>query len=296
VQAGDGIVLRHKLAKDDKLIYRKTSSVKQTQVVKDMKIETHIDSTEVGVRTFQEVDDKGNIKAQTENKLLKVKTKIGPLGDYTFDSKSNDNDKGSTLGAALTPIYERMSGAIMTVTYTPRGEVTKLEGYEELIKDVLKDNPIGAQFAGGGSEKAARFGYAEFFPVFGEEAVRAGDRWETPYEMQLPKVGDAKGKKIYTYLGPDKVGNRKTVKIGVTHELDFDLNLDVNGVKVTGKMTIDRATGTIQFDPEKGHLVSMTSQYTLSGTMNVDANGMQFPVTTEQLQRVNLELLEKLPE
>jgi len=292
--AQDAVTLRYKMAKDEKQIYRKFETLKQAQSVMNMKIETEITSTEVGTRTLQEIDAEGNFRLQTENKSFKVKAKIGPLGEYTFDSKSNDNDKGSALGAALTPVYERMSGSSMTITHTPRGVVTKVEGYEELLKDVLKDNPIGAQFAGGGSDKAARFGFGEFFPNFSEKPVAPGDRWETPYELELPKIGAAKGKRIY--VGPDKVGDRKTAKVTVTSELSLDLNLDINGAKVTGKMTIDEAKGTLQFDPERGQIVSLENQYTLSGNLNVSTNGMEIPVSTAQTQRVMLELLPKLPD
>jgi len=294
--AEDAVTLRYKMAKDQQQVYRKVETMKQSQSVLNMKIETEINSTEIGTRTLQETDGEGNLRFQSENKSLKVKAKIGPLGEYSFDSKSSDNDKGSDLGAALTPVYERMTGSSMTITHSPRGVVNKVEGFEELLKDVLKDNPIGAQFAGGGSDKAARFGFSEFFPVFSEKPVAPGDRWETPYELELPKIGAVKGKRIYTYVGPDKVGNRKTAKVTISSELAIDLNLDVKGAKVSGKMSIDESKGTLQFDPELGQIVSLENHYTISGNLNVSANGMEIPVTTEQTQRVMLELLPKLPE
>jgi len=294
VAAQEGTLLRYQPSKEP-LIYRKTHTMKQTQNVMDMKIITDTKQTEVEVWSVG-VTDKKDLEIKAETKTLEVKAKIGPLGEYAFDSRKDDNDKGSALGAALTPLHERLANARPTYIVSDRGKIAKVEGLKELLDDVLKDNPLAKQFAAGGSEEAMKLGLTEYFPLLPEDRVSSGTRWEVPFEISLDKFGKAKGKRVYVCEGEATVGKRKTIKIRVATEMSFDLDLDVGEAKVTGKMSITDAKGTIHFDPKQGCVVSLNNEYTLSGDLNVTAGGMNIPVSSEQTQNLRLELLEKLPE
>jgi hypothetical protein len=294
-QAQDNIKLRYKMKEGEQLPYRKTQKMQQTQTVNNTKVETDIASNEVTVWNLEKVDDKGNLQIKTKNKQLDVKVKIGPLGEYTFDSKKKENDKGGMLGGSLTPLYERLSGSSINITISPQGEVKDIKGLKELLGDVLQGNPIAEQFAGGGSEDAAKVNMAEFVPYLPDKAISAGDKWETPFELNMPKIGKAKGKKVYWYQGEGTVGKVKTAKIDIAQEMNFDLNLNMDGAKVTGMLSITNSKGTIHFDPQRGIVVSMTAEYTLSGNINVSINGMDIPVATEQTQTITMELLDALP-
>lgn len=93
---------------------------------------------------------------RTENKLLKVEMKNDRIGGYTYDSASSDRDTGSQVGQAITPLYDRLNGAVLTFSLTPQGKLTGAKGFQELLGDLVKDNPLVAQFVGGGSDEAAR--------------------------------------------------------------------------------------------------------------------------------------------
>ena len=295
VSAQEAVLLRYKMDENDKLAYRTTTTMKQTQNFAGQTLQTEFTQSDVSLRTLEKVDEKGNFTLKTENKRLLVKGDLGPAGTYTFDSTSNERARGNVVADAVNPLFDRLSGAILSVTISPRGEVVDAKGYEELIGDIVKDNPVAAQFAGGGSDKAFKMGIAENFAQFAEQPVKPGDKWEVPYEVELPKLGKAQGKRIYTYVGPDKVGERPTAKIDVVHELAFDLDVDSAGTKVTGKLSIDKSSGTVHFDPEKGQLVSLKHDYVLSGDISVETNGNTIPVKTEQNQSSTVELLDKLP-
>ena len=294
-QADQPITLRYKMNRSDKLIYQTTSTTKITQSVNDMKFKTSMKQTEITLRTLEDVDKKGNFRLKSENKRLQIKMKVEPVGEYSFDSTSDERDSGSMLSSGLNPIYERLSGAFLTVTHSPRGDVKEVKGFKELLADVVKDNPFGAQFAGGGSDEFAKLSKSDMFVVLSEKAVKPGDKWESAYELAMPKFGTVKGKRIYTYLGPDKVGGRKTAKISVEQELSFKLDLNMDNAKVSGEFKTDKSSGTVQFDPLKGQLVSKKTQFTLSGTLTVDANGNIATIESEQTQEVAVELLDKLP-
>jgi hypothetical protein len=292
--AQDPVPLRYQASKEA-LIYRKVHKLKQTQTVMDKKITTDMTQTEIDQWAVAETEKK-ELQIKAETKRLQVKMKITGVGDYEFDSTKNDNEKGSTLGAALTPLYERLtSGMALTCTITPQGKLTKLEGYKELLGDVLKDNPLGQQLTGGASEEAAKLGLAEFIPLMSEKPVTQGQRWEVPFQLNLEKLGKATGKRLYAYEGEGKVGKLKTAQISVLTELSFELDVDMGGAKVTGTVSITQSKGTIHFDPKKGRLVSMSNEYTLSGNLNVAAGGQNIPVAMEQTQHMSMELLDSLP-
>jgi hypothetical protein len=292
--AQDATLLRYQPSQEP-LIYKKSQTMKQTQDVMNMKVVTDMKQTEYEVWNVG-TNDKKELEIKAETKTLDVKVNIGPLGDYTFDSRKSDNEKGSTLGAALTPLYERMATARPTYTVSDRGKVAKVEGLKELLEDALKDNPVGRQFAGGGSEEAMKLGLAEYFPSLPEKGVTAGTRWETPFEINLDKFGKAAGKRVYVVDGESTAGKRKTIKISVTTELSIDLDIDVGGAKANGTMSITQSKGTIHFDPKQGCVVSLSNEITLSGNLNVTAGGMNIPVASEQTQNIRLELLDRLPE
>lgn len=289
------VTLRYKANRETKLIYKRVTKLDQQQTVKEMKFKTKIVSTDFNVVTYLGKDDKGNLKLQTENKGMKVKMELPQVGEYTFDSAKETNDKESTLGNALTPVYERLNGSIMTLIVSPDGELKKIEGYDELMKDVLKNNPIGAQFSGGGSEDAARLNFAEFYPLLPKNGVRPGDTWERPYVLKLPKIGKVEGKRRYQYEGMVKQGKRQVAKILVNSELAIDLNLNQGGAKVTGNMSITDSKGTIFFDPQAGNVVSVKNQITMGGLLNVTVGDQNIQVNSEQTQSIQMDLLDRLP-
>jgi len=242
------------------------------------------------------VDEKGNFKLTVKGERLKVKAKFGPLGDYVFDSQSTERDKSSMLGAAVTPLFERLATAMYQATVSPAGEVVELKGYADLVRDLLADNPLAAQFSGGGTDEAAKQQLQEQFPKLSKSAIKVGEAWEVPSELTLPGVGKTRGKSVYRYVGPDTVNGRKTAKIEVGGEMSMELDIDMGGAKVTGTIATTAVNGVIQFDIEKGRVLSSESTVALGGDLNVAAGGMNIPVRNDQKMTHKSELLDKLPE
>lgn len=294
--AEDGTTLKYKLAKGDKLIYRTKSEMKQTQTIMGMALENDMTNEGVSSYTVEAVDEKGNFQLSVKGERLKVKAKFGALGEFAFDSQSSERDKSSVIGAAVTPLFERLSGAVYQATLSPEGEVVEVKGYADLLRDLVENNPITAQFAGGGSDDVAKEGLREMFPRVSKDAVKPGDTWEVPHEIAMPKLGKMKGKSSFRYVGPDKVGDRQTAKIEVTTDSSMDLDIDMDGTKVTGKISTNSATGTLQFDVAAGRVISNQSTVSMGGTLNVNVNGMDIPIQNEQTMKSAVELLEKLPD
>jgi hypothetical protein len=293
--ADEAVLLKYKLARGDKLLYKTSDSMKQTQTVMGMKLENSAVQESIVSRVVDDVDAEGKVTLKVKAERRKMSAEFTGAGKFEFDSKSDDRDTGSLLGGTLTPILERLTGSEYQIIVNPRGQVTEVKGFAELIADLIKDNPTFAQLAGAGDNTAAKLTEQEWFPVLSEKPVKAGDKWEVPVEMELPKIGKLKGKTTYTCEGPDKVGDRKTMRIGATADHTFELSAEQGGAKVSGTLTTTNSTGTVQFDPEAGRVVSIKRTFAMSGQLSVDVNGMTIPVDSQQEQTVGLELLDKLP-
>jgi hypothetical protein len=294
-RADDPVLLRYKLAKGATLIYKSGQEMKQTQTINGNKIENSTTHEAVSTRNVEDVNQEGKATLKTKAVQRKVKAEFGLAGKYEFDSKSTERDTSSMIGAAVTPVLERLTGSEYEVQVNPRGEVVEVKGYAELVADLIKDNPLGSQFAGGGAA-GAKLAEQDAFPVLSAEAVKPGDQWERPFELELAGLGKAKGKVVCVFEGYDKVGERKTVRIGITTDLSVDLDLDMGGAKVTGTISTTRSSGTVQFDPEAGRLISSKNNISMSGQLTVVAGGMTITIDNQQEQTNTSELLEKLPE
>lgn len=293
--ADEPLTLKYRAAKGDKAIYRTVTDTKQSQSIGGMKFDTTTSQEEITSRVVEDIDaDKLWLKIKNER--LKAKMSLGPAGSFEFDSRSTENEKGSAIAGIVLPIYERISGAEYEVAITPRGEVAEVKGYAELFADLIKENPIIGQFAGGGTNDSAKITQQENFIIFGEKPVVPGDSWDVAFETELPNVGKIKGKLVYHYDGPEKVGDRTAAKISVTTELSVEIKVDFNGVTGTGTMTATDSSGTILFDPAAGQLLSFKKSVTLSGQVNINVNNMNIAIQTEQTQTISKQLLEKLPE
>jgi hypothetical protein len=293
--ADDNPTLRYKLAKGDKLLYRSKMEMKQTQTIMGMALENEMTHDAISSYTVDAVDEKGDAKITAKGERLKSQAKFPALGEYTFDSQSSERDKASQIGAAMTPLMERMSGIIYQVTVSPDGGVIAVKGYADQLKDLVEGNPLTAQFAGGGTDESALQSLNDIFPKVGKAAVKPGDSWDVPVEIAMGKVGKLTGKSTYRFAGLDKVGDRTTAKLEVATNMSVDLDTDMGGAKVTGRISTNNSDGVVQFDIQAGRVISSQATISMGGALNVNVNGMDIPVQNDQTIKTKVEYLEKLP-
>jgi hypothetical protein len=221
----------------------------------------------------------------------------GQQGKYEFDSKSSERDTTSEIGSKNTALFERLTGSEYEVKVNPRGQVVEVKGFAELCADLLKENPQGGQYTGAVADNAsAKLGEQQGLIVFSDKPVKPGDTWEVPIDGEITGVGKIKGKTVYTYEGNDKVGDRKTVRIGMVTDLSFELKIDSNEAKVSGTISSTSSSGTVQFDPAAGRIVSSRQTTSMGGQLTIEAGGMVFTINTTADETDTATLLDKLPE
>jgi hypothetical protein len=294
--AAEPILLRYNFTKGDHLAYRTTHEEKQSQTIADQKVESTVKQEVVTSLVVDEIDGDGNAVIRTKAVFRKRKTD-GQGGKFEFDSKSTERDTGSEIGGRVTPILERLTGSEYQLKVTPRGKVTEVKGYAEILADLVKEN-LGAALQAGvlADNDSQKHGEQEQLVVFSDKPVSPGDNWEHSIDADLKGIGKLKGKVTYTYEGDDKVGGRKTVRIGAKTDLSIDLNLDALGIKLTGTMTTTNSSGTVQFDPAAGRIVSSKNVTGMTGQLNLEVGGMMLPLSSTEEHTDTLQLLDKLPE
>jgi hypothetical protein len=294
--AAEPVLLRYKFAKGDQLVYRTKHEERQLQTIADEKHESTVNDEIVTLQVVDEIDGNGNaiIKTRAVHRKRKMD---GQGGKFEFDSKSAERDTGSELGSRVTPALERLTGSEYQITVTPRGELAEVKGFTEIVADLVKDNPAATLEAGILADNdSQKHSEQERFVVFSEKPVSPGDNWEHPIEAEFKGIGTLKGKVTYTYESDDKVGDRKTARIGVKTDLTIEFNLATGGIKLTGTMTTTSSSGTVQFDPATGRIVSAKEVSGMTGQLNVEVGGMTLPLANTEEHTTTLQLLDKLPD
>ena len=293
--ADEPIVLRYKLEKGATLITQSKMGNKTIQTVMGNNVETTISATSIDVRTIDDLVD-GTAKMKSKTERFSGTIKIPTLGEFVFDSKKPDRDKSSVLGAALTPLYERLVGSELQLEVTPRGTVKNLTGYAQLVGDLIKDNPLTAQFASGGSDNAAKMSAQGQWLVFPENGVKVGEKWENPLEIELSGLGVLKGKETITLLSIESRDGHSVAKLSTSTDISFDLKVDMGVAKVSGKVTTANSMGSAEFDITAGKLLKQNAELTLSGELSVEVNNTTVPVQMTQTISSEQVALDKLPE
>ena len=86
------------------------------------------------------------------------------------------------------------------------------------------------------------------------------------------------------------------LRIGVAPEVSLEFKVEADVVKINGTLSTSTVTGTVQFDPEAGRVLTSKRSISVTGRVTVDVDGMTFPVDSQMEEVTTMELLEKLPD
>jgi hypothetical protein len=288
--AQDGIVFKYKSTAGDVRYYTSSTSMEMEQSVNGQDLETTIASTTTSKREQQESDDDGNLKFRDTNERIQVKMELPAIGEFNYDSKSTENETGSLIGDALTPLYDALSGAVIDVTYAPNGDVRKVAGLKEVVEGILKSNPIAAQFAAGAaSDQGAKTAYVEQLLKFPARALVPGDEWENDSTVELPQVGKVTGKTRCKYVGVDS--STGLHRFTTTSDVKVVVDQKIGPTEVAGTIEVTASKGECLFDAEKGVIVKRESEITMSGDLIVNAAGMTIPIKQTQVIKTSSKLV-----
>jgi len=273
--AADAVKLEMKFKEGDKFYVETVSNTKQVMEFMGTKNESESDSTQV-----------------TSFKVLKS-DKDGVVIEQKIESIKNKNS-GGLPGA--DKIMDALKGATFKLTLNNKGEVTKIEGYDEFMKKLSADNELaGKMLKSFMSEETIKATAAESFAFLPPKAVSKGDTWKRSQAVPLGPLGSLKGETTYTYKGPGKDGE----------EISFDQSLeyappkegdDSLPFKITkGEMKADKASGSMTFDASKGRLVKTEQSTKMKGSLTFEVAGNTTSLTMEMTQTAKSRVLDKSP-
>jgi hypothetical protein len=250
--------------------------------------ESSVEREDLLTRTVVEIDDKGFAQTRLQIEAVRVNA-VFDGQTYVFDSREKTRPQGTAVAKALNPLFERLATGEYRVHIGPQGEVPEVRGYAELLRDVLMNNPLATQLAGGGFNNSARVMAEEQLVQFGNKVVQPGEKWSVPIDLEAPGVGRARGQRTCTLVGPEKMGERELLRINIATDIVYDVLLERDDARVSGTMTTAESSGVAWFDKSAGTLVSLKVSWKLAGTLTAIVNGMTVEIENEQTHGVTVE-------
>ncbi len=269
------VVLKPKLQPKTKRVYHAQSTSKQILTLAGMDIETSSTQFVISENTIGEREADGTLRLVETNKKLQQEITI-PGVKVSFDS--SNPDKKAPL-PQLEPILELLriiSKAQVTLVYDNSDQVVKVEGINEVLKDLDPDlrksveSQIGADII-----LASWKNRDQRIPA---KAVAVGDKWQHTTVMHLEAGQKIGVKRQYTYAGTVKQGKGNILHRITTKSLAATLTQDPpegSPTKITAsKLKIAKGTGEILIDLKNGVIVSESDTTQMKGTLTMEVNGM----------------------
>ena len=213
-----------------------------------------------------------------------------------------DSTKETTATNPLGEFFKALVGAEFTITLdTKKMEVTKVEGRDKFLGDLVKANPqmkpLLDQIL---SEKALKEMAEPTFAVVPDHPVAKGDTWTRKSTLDMGPIGKYENVYTYTYEGKDEK-DKKLDRIKVDTKLTYKEPGDVAGVgglpfKIkSADLKSTKASGEVLFDEAKGRVQSSKSEMELSGKLSIEIGGQTTTVDLSQTQKTDVETSDTNP-
>lgn len=221
-----------------------------------------------------ETKSKSGIQFSLQSKGLKENNLL--LG-ITVDTMKI-NVRGGMAGD-ISPDLGAIIGKSFQMTLSPLGKEGGFSGTEALQYQI---GPTG--------KRNIDSSFKNIFPDLGDKPVKIDDTW-TNTEDVTKKAGNvdihAVTESVNTLKGLETVNGLECVKIEARITGTFDGKGEQMGSTFTFKGNIT-GTSTWYFAYKKGIFVSMKSDTTSEGSVEVSAQGMTIPMKTESKSEINL--------
>jgi len=226
--------------------------------------------------TVKKVDKEGNV--ELEQRLDKVKA-------------TNRQGTGSPAGSSLV---RELEDCVFTITLDAKRKVTKLDGYDDMIKRVSKDDANAAKAIRElVRPETLRQAAEEAFAFLPDKPLAKGDTWERKVEASMGPLGTIQAGHTYTYEGKEMKAERMLHKISVASTLSYTPPKEETpgfAFKISkGTLKAEKATGTLWFDAEAGRLAFSEANSKLGGTITAASqNQPPHEITIDQEQTVRM--------
>src|SRR5260370_10398889 len=237
-------------------------------------------------------DNGGNWTVKQKIDGLKMEIEIGG-NKIPFDSTKD------TAGTnPLSDFFKALVGSEFTCTIDKDMKITKIEGRDEFLKKLVKENqamePLLKTIL---SDEALKQMSDPAFAAIPDKAVKKGDSWDKKSTLNMGPIGSFETNYKYTFDGPDE---KKLQKIKVDQTLKYVPPGPNAGGALPFKilkadLNSKESKSDILFDSEKGRVGGSNMTMKLAGTLTIDIGGMSSDVTLDQTQTTTVKTSDENP-
>ena len=252
---GQEVKLQLKFKEGQKLWFEEVATVKQTITFMGQSQKADSKTTTVTSYTVQKVTPEGVVLAM---KIEDVDTKV----------------EGG-LGGAIDQVAGKTKGATLTVTMSPNGKVSKVEGAKEFIQKLVGDDETAKMMKEFINEETLTKGVESTFGFLPDKAVKPGDSWTRETKLPLGGLGDFKLTNLYSYAGKKAGGE------AIDDKMKMDFAPPKGGGGFGGLFKVVRGDlkgdgkSTYLFDAQKGRLNTATTTLRMTGSLTMNVGGME---------------------
>ncbi len=124
-----------------------------------------------------------------------IRFKMNAMGmDMGYDSNNpGDTSNENMMNGMLRKVFSSMVGQTFKLTMSPKGEVMKIEGLNELVQSMtesirvpeqLKES-MKKQMAQSFNEEQIKQGFAQGFYIYPDKPVKVGDSWHKNFDKAM---------------------------------------------------------------------------------------------------------------
>jgi len=261
---------------------------------------TNQDMTVMGTKVSQKQDQTFYFKwsiVDEKDGVWTVKQKIeGVKMDIDIGNQKIQYDSQKESGSTTNPLGEFFKALVnaeftFTINSKDNMKVTDVKGRKEFLDALVKQNPqmkpLLEQIL---SDEALKQMAEPTFAAVPNVEKNVGDKWKVTTELNMGPIGKYNNEYNYELKGKKDAKSFDTINVSTV--LKYTPPTEAAGGGTAGlpfkiksaDLTSKDATGTIEFNADKGRIESSTMKLTLEGKLSIEIGGQTTEVTLNQTQ------------
>lgn len=196
-----------------------------------------------------------------------------------------------------TKALKQLEGASFWFHLDAKGQIGRVEGYDALVKQLVKENFADARLIRSVlTEDSFKRGIESWLSFLPGGPADKGKTWQNKSSLPLGPLGIMTLEKTYTLADFDK--NTQRAKITMTGRGMYQAPKEEEGgpLKITGGiLRLPKYSGTMTFNVDKGRLIDSETKFSLEGKLTATIRNASIDLELSQEQTVGVKLTPVTP-
>jgi hypothetical protein len=274
------VTLQWKFPEGGQVAVETTQTSQQKFVLSGQEMDSSERRTTIVASNVGKRDTAGNLRVASRITMLKTHLKL-PLGaEVTYDS-TKPQDKAEDVDTPFPDVLKALQTATKrtwTTIYGPSNQVVAVEGSQDVLSSL--DEPTAAVIRPQVNPQYMAEAAATEMARIPNGPVQPGATWSLSETTRIDGGLAVTLNTKYQYEGTvqedDAQLHKITFRCGAVQMLMAGDN--PNGMKLLeSDLKVDESKGTLYFHADKGQIVRLESQFSISGGMKIEIGGMELP-------------------